>query len=47
MLLLAVTGEQKVNLSCGFKLELITIYHLWFIIKVLWKCCGCNSSYLK
>ena len=24
------------NLSCSFKLELITTYHLWFVVKILW-----------
>ena len=24
------------NLSCRFKLELITTYHLWFVVKILW-----------
>ena len=24
------------NLSCRFKLEPITTYHLWFIVKILW-----------
>ena len=27
-LLLVVMGGQKINLSCGFKLELITIYRI-------------------
>ena len=28
MLLWAITGRQKSNLNCAFKLEPITIYHL-------------------
>ena len=36
-LLLVVMGGQKSNLSCRFKLELITTNHLWFIVKMLWK----------
>ena len=28
-----VSSEQKNNLSYGFKLKPITIYHLWFIVK--------------
>ena len=28
-----VSSEQKNNLSCRFRLELITTYHLWFIVK--------------
>ena len=34
-LLLVVIGRQRNNLSCGFKLELIITYHLWFIMKIL------------
>ena len=30
-LLLVVMDEQKSNLSCKFKLEPITINHLWFV----------------
>ena len=30
-------NEQKSNFSDKFKLELITTYHLWFFVKVLWK----------
>ena len=36
-LLLAVIGEQKSNFSGGLKFEPIAIYHLWFIVKLLWK----------
>ena len=35
-LLLVVMSEQKTNLSCEFKLELITTYHMWFVVKMLW-----------
>ena len=35
-LLLIVMSEQKTNLSCEFKLELITTYHMWFVVKMLW-----------
>ena len=34
-LLLVVTSRQKSTLSCWFKLELITIYHMWFVVKIL------------
>ena len=34
-LLLAIIGEQKSNFSCEFKLELITTYHLRFVVKML------------
>ena len=44
MLLLVVKGEKKSNLNREFKLELITIYHLWFIMKEFWKCCECIIS---
>ena len=33
-MLLAIIGGQKNNLSNEFKLELETIYHLWFVVKV-------------
>ena len=36
-LLLVVIGEQKNNFSDGFKLELVTIFHINFIMKVLRK----------
>ena len=32
-LLLTVMGEQKSNLICEFKLELIITFHLWFVVK--------------
>ena len=28
---------KKRNLSCRFKLELITTYHMWFVVKILRK----------
>ena len=34
-LLLIVTNRQKSNFNDGFKLELVTIYHLDFIVKIL------------
>ena len=34
----------KVILSYGFKLESLTICHIWFVMKVLRKYCGCNTS---
>ena len=46
-LLLVVMDEQKSNLSCRFKLEPITINHLWFVMKMLWKRCRHSSSHLK
>ena len=45
--LLVVIGEKKKkksNLSFGFKLEPITTYHLWFVIKVFQKYCKRNTS---
>ena len=36
-LLLVIMGEQKCDLSCGFKLELIATYYLKFFMKVLLK----------
>ena len=30
-------SRQKRNLSCGFKLEPVTTYHMWFVVKVLQK----------
>ena len=33
---------QKSNLSVRFKFKLITINHQWFVVKILWKYCGCN-----
>ena len=32
-MLLANIGEQNNNFSSGFKLELVTIYHIWFCYK--------------
>ena len=34
-LLLVIMDEQKSDLSCGFKLKLITTYHLKFEMKVI------------
>ena len=34
-LLLVFMGGEKVYLSCGFKLEPITIYHLWFVMNMI------------
>ena len=42
-LLFAISGGQKSNLSCKFKLEPIRTYHLWFIMKVLYKYYGSNT----
>ena len=36
-LLQVVIGGQKNSFIGKFKLEPITIYHLWFVLKVLWK----------
>ena len=36
-MLLVVIGEQKINFSGRLKFEAITIYYLWFVVKVLWK----------
>ena len=39
-LLLVVMGRQKSNLSCEFKLEPITTFRLWFVVKFpLMICC--------
>ena len=35
-LLLIVTNRQKSNFNGGFKLELVIIYYLDFIVKILW-----------
>ena len=35
-LLLVTMGEQKSYLCCRFKLESITTYDLWFVVKILW-----------
>ena len=32
-LLLVIIGRKK-KLSCTFKLKLIIIYHLWFVVKI-------------
>ena len=45
-LLFAITGGQKSNLSSKFKLEPITTYHLWFIMKVLYKYYGRNTFFI-
>ena len=34
-LLLVVISGQKSTLSCGFKLEPVTIYHMRFVVKML------------
>ena len=34
-LLLVVMSRQKSNLSCEFKFEPITTYHIWFVVKML------------
>ena len=34
-LLFVVSSGKKSNWNCGFKLELITIYYLWFVLKIL------------
>ena len=31
-----VVSEKNNNLSDMFKLKSITIYHLWFVVKILW-----------
>ena len=36
-LLQIVIGGQNNSFIGKFKLESITIYHLWFVLKVLWK----------
>ena len=45
-LLLIVTDGEKSSFSSEFKLELIKMYNLKFVEKVLWKCCRCNASHL-
>ena len=35
MLLLAITGELKSDISCGLKLYQVTTHHLKFIVKIL------------
>ena len=36
--------DKKINFSNKFKLKLITIYYLKFVVKVLWESCGQNTS---
>ena len=43
-MLLVVIGEQKSDLCGKFKLELVKIAHLGFVVKVLQKCCERNTS---
>ena len=45
-MLWVVIGRKKNDFSGKFKLKLIrvTIYHIWFIVKVLWKCYERNTS---
>ena len=45
-MLLWITSRKKKNFNCWFSLELIIIYYLWFIVKLLWKCCGNSTSLL-
>ena len=45
-LLQAVTNGEKSSFNSEFKLELIKIYNLKFVGKVLWKCYRCNASHL-
>ena len=35
-LLLTVIGGQKSNFNGEFKLKLVTILHLGFVVKILW-----------
>ena len=42
--LLKNTSEKK-NLSGVFKLKLITTYHTWFVVKVLYKRWEYDTSY--
>ena len=37
--------RKKNNLSSVFKLKLITTYHTWFVVKVLYKYWECGTSY--
>ena len=46
-LLFAISGGQKSNLSWKFKLKPITTYHLWFIMKVLYKYYGSNTFHFN
>ena len=43
-MLLVVIGEQKSDLCGKFKLELVKIAHLGFVVKVSQKCCERNTS---
>ena len=43
-LLLVVMNRQKSNLNCKFKFEPIITYHMWFVMKILWKCCEYDTS---
>ena len=43
-LLLVIMNGQKSNLNCRFKLEPITTYHIWFIIKKK-KNCECSTFF--
>ena len=45
-LLLTVIDREKSSFSSKFKLELIKMYNLKFVRRVLWKCCKCNTSHL-
>ena len=38
---------QKSNLSCGFKLKPITTYHMWLLVKILWKYYERSTSQFK
>ena len=44
MLLVVVIGEWKSNLSDELILEPITINHLEFVVKILWKYYRCITS---
>ena len=41
-----VPDGQKYNFNCGIKLESITIHHIRFFVKVLWKYYERNTSHL-
>ena len=43
---LFISGQNS-NFNGKFKLELITICHLRFVVKVLWKYCGRSFYFLK
>ena len=36
LLLTVIGGQKKNNLRGKFKLELLTTYHLMFVVKILW-----------